>query len=202
LSPGVARATRDRERQLAAIRERLKTTTSADLSLRLVLVTAHETLRRSASIGEPERSDVPAAASPRDELRVTYEDYLEMVDRIRGVASTLLPAGARVLVVSRGDDALTSLPGASAQHFPRAATGEWAGYYPANAADAIVHLEDLRGSADFLMLPATAFWWLDYYVDLTRHLFRTAVVVHHDEACIFFDLRRAAPSLLDEGAGD
>jgi hypothetical protein len=187
---------------MAAIRDRLATTTSADLQLRLVLLTAHETLRRWASAGGLEPSDVPTAVPLKDELRVTYEDYLEMVDRIRGVASSLLAVGARVLVVSRGDDALTALPGARGRHFPESATGEWAGYYPATADEAIAHLEDLRGGADFFMLPATAFWWLDYYVDLTRHLLRTAVVVHHDEACIFFDLGRAAPSLLDETAGD
>ena len=67
-----------------------------------------------------------------------------------------------VVVISKGDDALLEWAGRRGWHFPQDATGGYAGYYPANGRNAIVHLEVLRArGARYLVLPATSAWWLD-----------------------------------------
>ena len=56
-------------------------------------------------------------------------------------------------------------------HFPQTNDGVYAGYHPRDAAAAVRHLEELRRKgAEYLVLPATAFWWLEHYVGLNRHL--------------------------------
>ena len=74
--------------------------------------------------------------------------YRELVERIREVADRELPRDATVLVVSNGDDALLQL-GAERRgwHFPQQEDGVWAGYHPADSAEAIAHLEALRDRA-------------------------------------------------------
>jgi len=98
-----------------------------------------------------------------------------------------------VLVVSRGDEALLP-PGLAAGHFPQAPSGAYAGHYPADSDAAIAHLEQCRAEgAEFLLLPATGFWWLDYYGGLLQHLMGRGRVLHHDGHCVIFDLRAHAP---------
>ena len=69
----------------------------------------------------------------------------------------------------------------------------YAGYYPDNSLSAIAHLEALRAEgADYLVFPATAFWWRDKYADFYRHLerrYNQAVVTN---ACVIFALRQPA----------
>ncbi len=49
----------------------------------------------------------------------------------------VVPPGATVAVVSRGDDQLLSLDGRRGWHFPRADDGTYAGYYPATGTEAV-----------------------------------------------------------------
>src|SRR5690348_3743504 len=67
--------------------------------------------------------------------------YRELVERMRRAVASVVPAGATVLVVSRGDDALLELPGRRARHFPGAPDGLYAGHHPADGAEAIALLE-------------------------------------------------------------
>src|SRR6266513_324880 len=62
---------------------------------------------------------------------------------------------------------------------------------PRNSDEAISHLETIRArGAQYLLLPATAFWWLDYYQQFREHLeARYPVVVRDERTCIIFDLR-------------
>jgi len=62
---------------------------------------------------------------------------------------------------------------------------------PRNSDEAISHLEAIRArGAQYLLLPATAFWWLDYYQQFREHLeARYPVVVRDERTCIIFDLR-------------
>ena len=64
--------------------------------------------------------------------------------RMRDVARVSLPADARVLVISKGDDDLLRLDGRHGWHFPQTAGGVYAGYHPADSTQAIAHLETLR----------------------------------------------------------
>jgi hypothetical protein len=98
-----------------------------------------------------------------------------------------------VVVVSKGDDELLRLDGRWAWHFPQSEDGVYAGQYPASEEEAIAHLESLRAKgAQFLLFPATAFWWLEHYEGLRRHLkSRYRVVADRKDVCLIFDLRES-----------
>jgi GT2 family glycosyltransferase/glycosyltransferase involved in cell wall biosynthesis len=98
-------------------------------------------------------------------------DYGQLRQRIREAVAAVVPQGATVAVVSKGDSLLLDFPGRRGWHFPQTATGSYAGHHPADSRAAILHLEELRGKgAEFLLFPETAFWWLDQYREFTKHL--------------------------------
>ena len=97
--------------------------------------------------------------------------YAELVARVRRLATELLPDGATVLVVSRGDEELLRLDGRPAWHFPQVAGGVYAGHYPADSREAISQLEELRErGGQFIVFPESSRWWLDHYGAFRRHL--------------------------------
>jgi hypothetical protein len=105
------------------------------------------------------------------ETRLGPTEYAELVARVREAVAATVPPGASVLVVSRGDDALLDLRDRRAAHFPQAGDGGYAGHHPRDGASATAELERLRrGGAEYLVIPATARWWLDYYEELAVHL--------------------------------
>src|SRR3712207_2672412 len=53
------------------------------------------------------------------EIRAFFSGYQQLVRRIREVVRTALPAGATVIVVSKGDDRLLELDGRRGWHFPQ-----------------------------------------------------------------------------------
>ena len=114
--------------------------------------------------------------------------YGELVCRIRDLVRETVPAGSTVLVVSKGDDDLLDLGERHAGHFPQLPGGVYAGYYPADAAEAVAQLEAL--GADYLVVPSTSLWWLDHYDDLRSHL--KGRCVRADTACSIFTLGSAA----------
>src|SRR5581483_4437693 len=103
----------------------------------------------------------------------------------------ILPPKAVVLVISRGDDALLELDGRTGWHFPMHEEGTYDGHHPADSAEAINHLEELRArGAEFLLIPDTSSWWLDHYVEFARQLERCyRVVARCDESCVIFGLQ-------------
>jgi GT2 family glycosyltransferase len=104
--------------------------------------------------------------------------YERMRERIREVVYAAVPAGATVLVISRGDDDLVALEGRRGWHFPRTNGGAYAGHYPADSLAAIGMLEAERArGADFLLIPQTAAWWLDHYSEFRDHLERRYQVI-------------------------
>lgn len=97
--------------------------------------------------------------------------YQGLVERMRVQVRDTIPRGARVLVIARGDDALLRLDHRDGRHFPQTPTGLYAGHYPATGADAVAHLEELQArGAGYLVIPATARWWLDHYPELRSAL--------------------------------
>jgi len=99
---------------------------------------------------------------------MTWErQYRDRVDRIRAQVRATIPEGSRILVVSRGDEALLRLERRQAEHFPQTPTGLYAGHYPADGAEAVAHLDELRAAgAGYLVVPAEAGWWLEHYPEL------------------------------------
>lgn len=121
------------------------------------------------------------------------EGYAHLVIRIRALVRSVVPAGSNVLVVSKGDEELLLLEGRRGWHFPQLEGGVYAGHHPADGEKAIKELESMRRwGAQFLVLPATAFWWLDHYPELAVHLTaRYRLALHRQDACLIFDLRSA-----------
>ena len=93
-------------------------------------------------------------------------------------------------MVSKGDDELLRLDGRPARHFPGTATGEYSGYYPSDSAEAIAHLEEVRGQGtEFLVIPATALWWLNHYRKFGDHLSsRYEEVAQRDDVAVIYSL--------------
>lgn len=129
--------------------------------------------------------------------------YRELITRIPNTVREVLPANATVLVVSRGDDALLKLDGQNGWHFPQKEDGVYAGYYPAESAEAIAHLEALREKgAEYLLFPSTSLWWLDHYTEFAYHLqTRYKVTVQRDDTCWIFDLHGERKSEIRQPTG-
>jgi glycosyltransferase involved in cell wall biosynthesis len=64
------------------------------------------------------------------------------------------------------------------------------GSCPRDSDEAISHLEAIRArGAQYLLFPATAFWWLDYYQQFREYLeARYPVVMRDERTCTIFDL--------------
>ena len=102
-----------------------------------------------------------------------------------------VPAGATVLIVSRGDEQLLRVDGRQMWHFPRDDDGGYAGHHPADSREAVARLEAQRSAgAEYIAFPGTATWWLDHYEGLRQHLEDSYSRCFDDpEACVIFDLR-------------
>jgi len=99
------------------------------------------------------------------------DDYHRLRGQVREAIQDVVPQGKTVLVVSRGDEELLSVEGPIARHFPQGDDGAFAGWYPASAAEAVEHLEQLRGlGAEYIAFPSTSMWWLEHYDELRLHL--------------------------------
>jgi len=119
-------------------------------------------------------------------------EYRELTKRICAIVQSHVPADSTVLVVSKGDDDLLKLEGRQAWHFPQSEDGQYAGFYPADSAAAIAHLEALRlRGCDYLLFPNTGLWWLEHYAGLKQHLeSQYQVVVEEKGACTIFALSK------------
>jgi GT2 family glycosyltransferase len=116
--------------------------------------------------------------------------YLELTERVRQAIMDTVPAGATVLMVSRGDEGLLNLGGRRAWHFPRGDDGEYAGHHPADSGEAIARLEAQRAAgANYIVFPRTGTWWLEHYAGLRLHLDdRYTRALSDPETCVIFDL--------------
>jgi len=114
--------------------------------------------------------------------------YRYLVEQIRAAVEETVPDDAAVLVVSRGDRELVALGARAAGHFPQDRGGAYLGHHPRDSEDAIAQLERLReDGAGYLVLPATAYWWLDHYRGFAAHL-RGRYPAADRDACTIFEL--------------
>ena len=198
-SAALETAASDHDRRLAELTARCtdaerarREAESGAAELRAQLSAAQTQLAASNPIGPA----LTAALEARD-LLVTQRQMRCLKRSIRG----LLPRGAKVLVVSKGDDELLDLDECAASHFPQAGDGTYAGHYPGDSAEAIAHLEALReAGAEYLLFPPTARWWLEHYRPLAEHLHaRYEAIVDMDAAGLLFalspDPQRANPTV-------
>lgn len=112
------------------------------------------------------------------------------VRAVKALVAGCVSKGSKILVVSRGEEALLDLPGIEAQHFPQVADGVYAGHHPGTSAEAIEQLEALQGSgAQYLVVPRSSFWWFDYYSELREYLMRRfRLIGYQPDAGVAFDL--------------
>lgn len=122
--------------------------------------------------------------------------YRELRNRIREIVQRVVPAGATVLVVSKGDGGLLELTGREGWHFPQVETGAYAGHHPPDSAAAIAHLEALRAKGGgYLLVPVTSRWWLDHYAEFRQHLDACAELLGGtDDTCLIYGLNKSVPS--------
>lgn len=149
-------------------------------------------LRRAlAALRADDQPDPGADAPPaRAFVHSRLLGYQDLVGRIRAVVREALPRDATVAVVSKGDNDLLRLDGRTAWHFPRAEDGAYIGYHPADSDEAIRHLEAARGQgAQYLLVPQTYTWWLDFYGQFKHHLdARCRLVARVEDACLVYAL--------------
>lgn len=143
----------------------------------------------------------PADAAPRANWTqpagpLGRTQYEQLLVRIRQAVAHVAPHNSKVVVVSKGDDALLKLDGRQGWHFPQDSRGKYAGYYPADSTAAITHLEELRSKgATYLVLPSTALWWLDHYREFGQYLMQHyQTVVQQKDTGLIFALHRPAPA--------
>jgi GT2 family glycosyltransferase len=111
----------------------------------------------------------------------SYLQYRSLLRSLRELARAELPPDATVVVISKGDDELLDLGVGEAWHFPQDERGGYAGHYPDSSEEAIAQLETLRArGAGYLLVPATAHWWLDRYPEFGQHLRSSHTLVFED----------------------
>jgi glycosyltransferase involved in cell wall biosynthesis len=145
-------------------------------------VAREKLMRAVAAVLARQPKQTAAGVGRPSETALTPSQYRDLTRRLREAVQTEVPPGATVLVVSKGDEQLVRLDGRKAWHFPQDATGTYAGYHPADSAAAITHLEALRlQGGQYLLLPRTSMWWLDYYREFGQHLEQRYRIVFQEE---------------------
>ena len=121
---------------------------------------------------DPDRYAIthPHKSLDEDAERRVVAERAHVAERVVAMMRERVPGGARVAVVSKGDERLMTLGERTIRHFP--AIGEtYAGFHPSDSEHAVSLLERERErGAEYFVIPATALWWLDHYVGLARHL--------------------------------
>jgi hypothetical protein len=153
-----------------------------------------------------ERSTFLAEAGPtmascgfvrEDEL--TLWSYDKIVLETRDVIRNSVPVGAKVAVVSKGDDSFLHLDGRTAYHFPQNEHGAYAGHHPADSAEVRTHLDDLRRRGiEYLVFPSTSLWWLEYYEEVRDHLNTFDHLVLRTEECVIYRLRSSGERAAED----
>ena len=169
--------------ELRSVRERLDELTD---QMTVPPASASEKLPVEGPTGAPASTDDAAIdladGDASDLLRRRAIVYARLRERLRTTLMRVIPEGAAVLVVSRGDDELLAAPGRASRHFPATSDGTWAGFHPADSAAAIALLEEQRSTgADYLVIPAPSTWWLSHYAEFRAHLERTGRLVLRDD---------------------
>jgi hypothetical protein len=155
-------------------------------------------------LDNPPEADAVSKAEGAGDKPIDRVAYADMVRAVREAVRRELPRTAQLLVISRGDDRLLNLYGRPAWHFPRGEDGFFLGEYPADGKTAVEHLSRWGAhGAEFLIIPRTAFWWLNHYPELRAEVDRHYRTAFADEDVMIVDLRRddPGPSSAEPAAG-
>jgi len=143
-----------------------------------------------------------AKAQQADPVSVPTKDrYQFAITHILQLMKLISPVGCMVAVASKGDDKLLAFDGRTGCHLPYdKRTGGYAGHHPAHGAAAVEYLEAVRAlGATFLVLPWTAFWWLEKYPQFATHLEAEYRRIHLDEYCMVYSLSKSKSNGSGQG---
>jgi 2-polyprenyl-3-methyl-5-hydroxy-6-metoxy-1,4-benzoquinol methylase len=140
------------------------------------------------------RASPGAAAAANLQLRLRAreaedaERWTQRVARAARELAGLVPAGAPLILID--EDRIRGALGPAHEAVPFPERGGQYGGPPADDASAIAEVERLRErGALFAVVAWPAFWWLDYYAGLARHLRARYRQVSEGERFIVFELR-------------
>ncbi len=150
--------------------------------------------RQGRQVEELQREVTRLAAELTDrgaEVELSSFEYEDDVAEVRAEIERSVPAGASVLVLSRGDSDLLRVRDRAARHFPSGADGRYLGHHPADDEEAVELFEgELRKGAEYLVIPAGELWWLRHYGGFAARLEASPSRESHDACTIY----RLAPS--------
>lgn len=136
------------------------------------------------------RSDAPSRP-PENGKKVEApkrKDHAALIKRLQEVVQSTLPRQAIVLMMNDRETELLSL----GRPFPQSENGRLVNHDANDGDEAIARLEKMRDEgAEFLILPAPSFKWLESRPAFNRYLaHRYRVVCRHEDTCVIFDLRQ------------
>jgi hypothetical protein len=139
-----------------------------------------------------------AAETPFTTLAGGASPVVEAADpipeEVHRVVATVLPSEAVVLAVVPDGGSLVKLTGPEAWQFPRTEGGRFADSFPADTAVALANLKALAANGvRFLVVPETAFGWLESAGELRRHLTDQHDCHWKDRRCLIYRLLPPAP---------
>ena len=154
---------------------------------------AENTLRElTRRVGELSRDNTRLALELGTRMEISPElRYRNFRRRLSEVIQELVPEGATLLVISKGDGVLLDFAGRTGWHFPQTAFGAYSGHHPADGPEAIALLEQMRlAGGEFLVIPSIYHWWLDHYTAFREHLdSRYERLSSPEDVCFIYDLR-------------
>lgn len=165
----------------------------------------HSTHSRSSAIAHFECAVRKTVQTPCRTSRTSVgsaDAYLQLIDHLCAEVNTHVPEAAVVAVVNRGDRRLLDLKDRQAFDFPLSPEGSYLGYHPADGTEAIGHLQTTasRWGCEYLVFPASAFWWLEHYDDLRNELATAHVQIWDSEYCRIYRLTCSGPADLRRAA--
>jgi glycosyltransferase involved in cell wall biosynthesis len=120
--------------------------------------------------------------------RNSYYQWLRRLQRVAGQLREVIPAGATLLLADEAQWGSEPVPGRRAVPFPEQDGQYWGP--PADDDAAVREFERLRrAGAAFMVFGWPAFWWLDHYPLLHRHLSANFPRVLGNEDLVVFDIR-------------
>ena len=114
--------------------------------------------------------------------------------RVEEILRSALPSNAKIIVVGDNHRKLLKLHGFQVSELPFSENRDKPDPNPAYTTEVIRRLENLRAQGgEFLLVPHTAFWWLQQYRELPMHLEVHYRRVWSDQRCIIYQLSELKP---------
>jgi GT2 family glycosyltransferase len=116
--------------------------------------------------------------------------YDSMIARVREAIDQTVPPGSVTLILNKGDPAFMDVPSRTCRHFPADEQGNYSGHYPADGPSVVAGIQRAKTSgSEFLVIPHSSRWWLDFYPEFRTHLETSAHLAYSDStSCLIYRL--------------